>query len=170
MKTVMTFYNKLTRISDVTLWPLTDLAIRLFMANIFFKGGWLKFENYLNGRWEDTVTAFSEYHPIPGIDPNIAAGAGTGGEIVLPVLLALGLFTRFSAAGLLVMTLVIQFVVPADYGVANTDHYMWMLLLAVPFFKGPSFISLDFLIGKFLCGHCCKKTDNNSKDQAEEAS
>lgn len=169
MKTIMNLYKKLTRVSDVTLWPLTDLAIRLYMANIFFKGGWLKFENYLNGRWEDTVTAFSDYHPIPGVDPNIAAVAGTAGEVILPVLLALGLFTRFGAAGLLVMTLVIQFVVPADYGVANSDHYMWMLLLAVPFFKGPSILSADFLLGKFVCKSCTDKEEKDSSEPAEEA-
>ncbi len=135
----------------MTLSPLLDLGIRLFMAYLFLKSGWLRLQDYLNGQWENQIVAFTEYHPIPGISGDIAAVAGTVGEIVLPVLLALGLFTRFGAGGLLIMTMVIQFLVPAEYGVSNDDHYMWMLLLAVPLVKGGGVLSLDFILCKLFC-------------------
>lgn len=135
--------------------PLLDLAIRLFMANIFFKSGWQKFQTFLNDDWGSTVYLFQDIHPLPGIPAEIAAVMGTGGELGLSILLALGLFGRFGAAGLLVMTTVIQFVIPASYGVANADHYMWMMLLAVILVKGPGALSLDHLLRKFMAGKSC---------------
>ena len=157
MKLLCPLYFKAIKLSNITLSPLLDLAIRLFMANIFFKSGWLRLQDFLNGQWSNQITAFRDYHPIPGINPEIAAVAGTGAEIILPVLLVLGLLTRVSAAGLLVMTMSIQFLVPADYGVANNDHYMWMLLLAVPMLKGAGMFSADFLICRFGRRFCGKK-------------
>lgn len=130
--------------------PLLDLTIRLFMANIFFKSGWSKFQSFLNDDWGSTVYLFQDVHPVPGIPVNIAAVMGTGGELIFSALLALGLFGRLGAAGLLVMTLTIQFLVPAEYGIANPDHYMWMLLLAVPLIKGPGVLSFDHLIRHWL--------------------
>lgn len=138
----------LRKLANKGLSPLLDLAIRLYMANIFFVSGRLKLDNYLNNDWGSTVFLFEEIHPVPGIPAETAAIMGTGGEIILPVLLAFGLFGRFAAGGLLVLTAVIQFIVPADYGVSNPAHYLWMLLLAVPFLKGPGAISLDYLLLK----------------------
>lgn len=132
--------------------PVLDLAIRLFMANNFFWSGWSKFKNYLNGDWAATVYLFTDIHPLPGIPPQIAAVAGTFSEITFSVFLALGLFGRLGAAGLLVMTATIQFIVPAEYGVSNPQHYMWMLLLAAIFIKGPGALSLDFLLRRAIQG------------------
>ena len=154
MKKLCGLYGKLIKISNVTLSPLLDLGIRLFMANIFFKSGQLRLNDYLNGQWNNQITAFTDYHPIPGVPADIAAIAGTFGEVTLPFLLALGFLTRIGAGGLLIMTLSIQFLVPAEYGVANPDHYMWMLLLAVPLIKGGGMLSADFFIGKIFCKKC----------------
>lgn len=143
-------YYRLTVLSDRFLSPVLDLAIRLWMAWIFFPSGWSKFMNYLNGDWGATVFLFKDVHPIPGVSPEIAAVMGTGGEVILSVLLALGLAGRFAAAGLLVMTITIQYLVPLEYELMNDMHYLWMLLLAVPLVKGPGMLSLDHLLGRFL--------------------
>lgn len=140
----------LRRFSEKFVSPLLDLAIRIYMAEIFFQSGWKKFKNYLNDDWGSTVFLFQEVHPLPGIPANMAAIMGTVGELVLPVLLAFGLFARFGASGLLAMTFVIQFLVPADYGISNPIHYMWMLLLAVPLIKSPGPLSLDYVTLKWL--------------------
>lgn len=132
--------------------PLLDLSIRLVMASIFFNSGWSKLQNALNGDWASTVYLFSDVHPLPGIPPEIAAILGTGGELSLSVLLAFGLFTRFAAAGLIVMTMVIQFLIPAEYGLMNQMHYLWMLLLAVPLFYGAGKLSMDFWLTRWLRG------------------
>lgn len=145
----------LRKIADKIASPFLVLTIRLFMANIFFQSGWSKFENFLNDDWGSTLFLFQEIHPVPGIPAELAAVMGTGGEIILSVLLALGLFGRFGAAGLIVLTAVIQFAVPADYGMANPDHYMWMLLLAVPFVKGAGAISVDHFICRMLQKKAC---------------
>lgn len=140
----------LRKIADGVLSPLLVLGIRLFMADIFFTSGLIKFKNFLNGQWDSTVYLFKDVHPLPGIPAELAAIGGTGGELVLPILLALGLFGRLGAAGLLVMTAVIQFAIPAEHGLMNADHYMWMMLLAVPFIMGPGKLSLDYLLLKFI--------------------
>lgn len=165
MKPLFKLYKNVIKLSNMTLSPLLDLAIRLYMANIFFKAGKLKYETYVNEGWESVVYQFEEYHPVPGIDPNLAAIGGTAGELILPVLLAFGLFTRFGAAGLLIMTMVIQFAVPEDYGVSNPEHYLWMLLLAIPLLKGGGMLSIDGIAQKFLCKNKC---DSNAEAKSEE--
>ncbi len=142
--------DPLRAIAERHLSPALDLVIRLYMANIFFVSGWGKFKNFLNGDWGTTIFLFEEVHPLPFLSPDIAAILGTGGELALPVLLAAGLFSRFAAAGLLAMTLAIQFLVPADYGIMNDIHYLWMLLLAIPLIKGPGPLSLDYILLRFL--------------------
>ena len=140
----------LRKLANCILSPLLVLGIRLYMANIFFKSGLIKFKSYQNGQWDSTVYLFEDIHPVPGIPADIAAVAGTTGELVLPVLLAFGLFGRAGAAGLLAMTMVIQFGIPAEYDMQNPDHYFWMMLLAVPFIMGPGRLSLDTLILKAI--------------------
>lgn len=130
--------------------PLLDLTIRLFMARIFFQSGWLKFQNFLNHDWGSTVYLFQDIHPVPGIPAGIAAVAGTTGELGLSTLLALGFFGRFAAAGLIVMALVFQFLVPAEYGIANPLHYLWIMLLGVIFLRGAGTISIDYFLRHWL--------------------
>jgi putative oxidoreductase len=142
--------NPTRAFSNAWLSPLLDLLIRLYMANIFFKSGMLKFKNFLNDDWGSTVYLFQDVHPLPGIPAELAATFGTAGELILPVLLALGLFGRVGALGLLVMTAVIQFIVPAEYGIMSEMHYLWMMLLGVIVLKGPGKFSLDALIAKFI--------------------
>ncbi len=142
--------NPLRKFSEVFLSPLFDLSVRLYMAHIFFMSGLLKFENFLNDDWESTVYMFEDIHPIPLLNPSCAAILGTAGELILPILLAFGLFGRFGAAGLLLMTGMIQFAVPAEYGIQNPDHYFWMFLLGMIFLKGPGRLSIDHFIQKWL--------------------
>jgi putative oxidoreductase len=66
-------------------------------------------------------------------------------EIALPVLLVIGLATRFSALGLLVMTGVIQLVVPEGW--ANF-HLPWAALAVAIIAIGPGGLSLDHLIDR----------------------
>jgi putative oxidoreductase len=68
-------------------------------------------------------------------------------EIVLPVLLVLGLFTRLGALGLLGMTLFIQLAVFPTW-----DHWWnpaawWAVVMFAIIARGPGILSLDRLIG-----------------------
>ncbi len=154
MKTfIQTIDNKiepLRSISTNLASPLLDLGIRLYMAEIFFNSGLLKFQKLLNEGWEEFIVPFQDYHPIPGVSADLAAPMATAGELGLSVLLAFGLFGRFAAAGLLIMTATIQYLVPAEYGIQNPQHYFWMFLFAVILFKGAGKFSIDHLLLKWL--------------------
>lgn len=79
------------------------------------------------------------------IPPEIPAYLATFGELILPALLFVGLLTRFSAAGLLVMAVVIQFFVP---GFEDHQHYFWMIILAMLIGHGGNKLSLDYWLLK----------------------
>ncbi len=142
-------YGMLIQYASLLESPLL-LAIRLFMANIFLKSGWGKFENYLNDDWSNTVYLFQDIHPVPGIPPEVAAVLGTGGEVILGGLLLVGLLGRFAALGLVIMTVVIEFSLPKDFGDFTDMHAMWGMLLAIVLVRGPGKFSADALAGKYL--------------------
>jgi putative oxidoreductase len=97
-------------------YPFLDVTIRLDMASIFLTSGWQKFQSWRNGDWESTLFLFREEHIVPLIPPDVAAVLGTGAEIILPLLLVLGLSTRISALGLMIMTIIIQFFLSSNIG------------------------------------------------------
>jgi putative oxidoreductase len=137
-----------TSISFAERWaaPLVFLAIRLWMAEIFFRSGLLKIQN-MSG----AIFLFSDVHPVPLLAPWLAAYLATAVELVCPVLLVLGLAARLAALPMLVMVLVIQFVVgSADPAFHLTEHYYWMFLLAVIITKGPERLSMDHLLARRL--------------------
>ena len=68
-------------------------------------------------------------------------------EIILPLLLILGLTSRFAAAGLLVMTLVIERLVFPDAASWWGSHVWWAAILLVIMARGPGAWSLDRLLG-----------------------
>lgn len=68
-------------------------------------------------------------------------------EIVLPMLLIVGLATRLASLGLLIMTGVIQLIVPDGW--ANY-HLYWAGLALALIALGPGVWSLDAIIARFL--------------------
>jgi putative oxidoreductase len=138
--------SALIRFAETWLAPVVFLAIRLWMAEIFFRSGLLKLQN-LSG----AVFLFTDVHPVPFLAPWLAAYLVTAIELVCPTLLALGLAARLAALPMLAMALVIQFVVgSADPAFYLTEHYYWMFLLAVIITKGPGRLSLDHLLARRL--------------------
>jgi putative oxidoreductase len=136
----------LIRFAEGWLAPIVFLAIRLWMADIFFRSGLLKIQN-LSG----AIFLFTDVHPVPFLAPWLAAYLVTTIELVCPTLLALGLAARLAALPMLAMALVIQFVVgSADPAFHMTEHYYWMFLLAVIITKGPGHLSLDHLLARRL--------------------
>lgn len=125
--------------------PLIDLTARLYLGYAFFKSGTTRFHDWWNGNFDSQVFLFELEHPVPGLSPEMAAYMATFGEILLPVLLVLGLFSRFAAAGLLIMTAVIEF----TYG-HFAVHVTWAFLAAFIFIKGPGPLSLDYLLLRWI--------------------
>jgi putative oxidoreductase len=83
---------------------------------------------------------FRTEYALPLIKPEVAAFAATYSEHLFPILLVLGLFTRFAALGLLGMTLVIQTFV---YPNAWPTHLSWAGLLLPLIAFGGGRLSLD---------------------------
>ena len=79
--------------------------------------------------------------------PAVRALLAASAELSMPVLLVLGLGTRFAAAVLLAMTLVIQlFVYPENW----PDHLLWGSILIYLLTRGAGALSLDRPIAHLL--------------------
>ena len=134
---------------------LIALTGRFSVAAVFWKSGQTKIEglaiDIVSGSFElgiprlssSAVDLFRDEYQLPLIPPELGATLAALGEHVLPLLLLLGLGTRFTALGLLVMTAVIQLLV---YPAAYPTHGVWAAVLLWLMVRGPGVVSLDHLI------------------------
>ena len=157
------FVSFFTKICDA-LSHLVSIGIRIWMFDVFFTSGLLKFNS-----WDSTLTLFQyEYNvtliPIapplaelisfksPELSHVVAAYAGTAAELILPCLLVLGIFGRLPAIALFVFNYVAMASYPylwtEDGLTALKDHYIWGLAIGFVVFKGHGIFSLDFLLNK----------------------
>lgn len=121
------------------------LAARVFAAAIFWQSGQTKLEGW---RVSDTAIAlFREEYRLPLFDPVLAAHLATLGEHLFPLLLVIGLASRFAALALLGMTAVIQIFVYPD---AWPTHGVWAVALLLVAARGPGRVSLDHLFLRHL--------------------
>jgi len=104
---------------------LVALGSRVAIAAIFFLSGRTKVEGFLM-LTDSAYELFRTEYKLPLLPPELAAHMAAYAEHFFPVLLVLGLFTRFSALALLGMTLVIQLFV---YPSAWPTHLSWAALL-----------------------------------------
>jgi putative oxidoreductase len=119
------------------------LAARFAVAAIFFYSGRTKVEGLLTVT-DGAYALFREEYKVPLLPPEIAAHAAAYSEHLFPLLLVLGLFTRFSAVALLAMTAVIQIFVYPD---AWPTHLSWAALMLYLIGRGPGALSLDRRLG-----------------------
>ena len=127
---------------------LVDLGMRLYVARVFLLSGLTKVRN-----WDTTLALFRDEYHVPLLAPALAASLGTFGETVFPVFLALGLGTRFAAAGLTmvnVMAVVSYWQVLSATPPALAQHFFWGTLLLVILFHGPGRIALDRIVAPRL--------------------
>jgi len=118
------------------------LAARLGIAAIFFLSGRTKVEGWFTLK-NSTIDLFRYEYMLPLVPPEIAAPLATFAEHALPLLLIAGLFTRFAAFGLLVMTAVIEIFV---YPQAWPTHLSWAALLLPLIAQGGGVLSFDCLV------------------------
>ena len=137
-------------------WVLASvelLRLRLWLAMPFWKSGQTK--------WESFPTQFSngakflfqyEYKINLGFTqvdfpfPETVALLSGYTEIIFPVMLVLGIFTRFAALGLLGSTFIIQFVYPSAWMI----HGSWAIAALVLFYTGGGLFSADAGLRKVL--------------------
>ena len=123
-----------------------DLMVRLYLLKIFFQSGLTKIQS-----WQTTLDLFAYEYSVPLLSPKIAAILGTGGELVLPILLLIGLMTRLSAIGLFILNAVAAYAYAyTDYFnmVGMLDHILWGAMILVYILYGPSPLSIDNLLAK----------------------
>lgn len=126
-----------TRALDA-LQPAAQLAARLYVGAAFFRSGLTKLAD-----WETTLLLFENEYAVPLLPYELAAVLGTGGELMLPALLVLGLFGRFSALGLSVINVVAVISLAEIAPAALQQHVFWGSLLAGLALWGPGRWSLD---------------------------
>jgi len=122
-----------------------DIAVRIYLFKIFFMSGLTKIQS-----WDSTVNLFYDYN-VPLLPAETAAAMATAGELVLPVLLLIGLFSRPAGIGLFVLNAVALYSYSIqDYAnmVGTMDHVLWGFMALVYVFFGASKFSLDYLISR----------------------
>lgn len=119
--------------------PLLLLVQRLGIAAVFFMSGRTKVDGLLTVN-DTAFELFRTDYALPLVKPEIAAYAATYSEHLFPLLLVLGLFTRFAALALLIMTSIIEIFVYPD---AWPTHLSWAGLLLPLIAQGGGKLSLD---------------------------
>jgi putative oxidoreductase len=128
---------------------LTLLLLRVALAVPFWRSGILKWDGFLQLNDTAVLLFSSEFMlhlpggPYPFPAPAVFAFLAGCAEIVLPVLLVLGLATRFAALGLLAMTIVVELTVPDGWPI----HLTWAAMALAVMAYGPGKLSLDRLLG-----------------------
>ena len=126
---------------DLAVKPLLLLGFRLYVAQVFFMSGLTKIQS-----WSSTLSLFEYEYNVPIIPPEIAAYMATAGELVLPVMLVLGFFSRPAALGLFILNVVAAISYPDISAAGMNDHIIWGTMLAVVFAFGPGTLSIDKIL------------------------
>ena len=138
-------------------YSLVALLARFSIAAVFWTSAQTKVQglviNLVEGEFhpgwprlsDSAVALFRDEYKLPLLPPELAAVLAATAEHSLALLILLGLATRFSALGLLGMTLVIQVLV---YPGAYATHGTWAALLLMLLMRGPGALSLDHLVAQ----------------------
>lgn len=153
------FIQRLISMFGCIPYSLIALVGRFSIATVFWKSGQTKIQGFaidlVNGEFnfgwphlsDSAIALFKDEYRMPMIPPELAAPMAAFAEHFFPLLLLVGLATRFSALALLGMTLTIQIFVYPD---AYPTHGVWATVLLVLITKGPGKASLDH----WLARHC----------------
>ena len=114
------------------------LAARLFVGAAFFRSGLTKIVD-----WDTTLALFADEYHVPLLPTDVAAVAGTFGELFFPVLLVMGLFGRFSALSLSFVNIVAVLSLSEIAPAALQQHQFWGSLLLAIVLWGPGGWSVD---------------------------
>lgn len=124
---------------------LASLVLRFGIAIPFWKSGLTKWDSFgvlsetpiLLFENEFLLHIFGQEYSYPF--PTLMAYASSIGEIILPILVVLGLFTRLAAVGLLLMTLIIQLTFPDAWPL----HFTWAAMALGVIYLGGSKLSVE---------------------------
>jgi NADH dehydrogenase/putative oxidoreductase len=121
-------------------WPYIELAIRVWIAKLFFVFGILQLMH-----WQPTLELATQENPVPFLAPAAAAFLSTGAYLICAALLAIGFMTRYAALPLLALSFVTQL----RYQPFDTQLF-WMALSGWFVIYGAGPISIDNLLRRGL--------------------
>ncbi len=131
-----TFFLRL----KVAAWPVIDLGMRVWLAQIFFVSGVIKVTH-----WQTALNLAATEYPVSWMSPVTAAYTGAAIELIAPIFLVLGLMTRYAAIPMLILSLVIQFsYLPFD------NQLFWAVIFGWYVIQGAGPISADNLLRRGL--------------------
>ena len=122
-------------------WSSGQTKVQGFVVNLVsgeFAFGWPRLS-------DSVVSLFEDEYKLPWIAPTLAAPLAAVAEHVFPLLILIGLGTRWSALALLGMTLVIQLLV---YPGAYATHGTWAAVLLYLMARGPGVLSIDHWLAR----------------------
>lgn len=140
IRTIDPFFEQLTR----PLQPLLLLFCRVWVAIAFFKSGLIKY-----GSWDSTLYLFEYEYQVPVLPWLWAAYSGTAIELIVPIFLVLGLFSRPMAILLFGFNIIAVVSYPALWAQGFYDHQLWGMMLLVTFFWGAGKLSIDQWLNKY---------------------
>lgn len=158
----------------------TGLAARFAFASVlfyyYFHSGTQKLGDGLFGFISPSLGAYASILPIQmeqaGYDPaalsffpwHLIVLFGTWGEIILPLLVVVGLFSRIAALGMIVVVFVQSYVDIVGHGldepsigamfdrlpdaIIYDQRLLWVTVLVLIVVNGPGKLSLDHLLGR----------------------
>lgn len=158
----------------------TGLAARLAFASVlalyYLNSGWQKLGDGVFGFLNPSLGAYASILPsvmehygfdiaaIPFFPWHVIVLLGTWTEIILPILIVIGLWSRIAALGMIVFVIVQSYVDIAFHGlegrfvgsmfdrlpdaVIYDQRLMWTVLLALIVARGPGRLSVDHLLGR----------------------
>ncbi|OFA17447.1 quinol oxidase [Acidithiobacillus ferrivorans] len=128
------------RLLERSVGPVVDLLIRLWLAKVFFVSGVLKIFDLSIAPYLSHVA-----YPVPWVEPLSPTYLGAAIQMLIPVLLALGLATRWAALYMLILVLVVQFnYLALDINLYSAVLFGWFVICGA----GP--LSLDHLLARGL--------------------
>lgn len=130
---------------------VTQLVLRIAVALPFWRSGQTKWTGWFElsdgavylFEEEFRIHLFGQAYAYPF--PQVTAYASAVAEIILPIMLVLGLGTRFAALGIVVMTATIQLTVPDGW---ETYHFPWLAMALAVMTYGPGMLAIDHLLAR----------------------
>ncbi len=130
------------------LQPALALAVRWYVSWQFLKSGVIKLTS-----WDGTLYLFENEYHTPLLPPDVAAVAGTCGELFFPSLLVVGFASRLGAIGLFFVNAMAvisyrQVLLADGYEAALAQHVLWGCMAAFLMIYGPGRYSVDYLLDR----------------------
>ncbi|MCJ8216949.1 DoxX family protein [Aeromonas veronii] len=125
---------------DLPRWSSAGVLLlaRLLVASVFFTSGWLKLT-----AWDSTLYLFESEYQVPLLPWLWAAYLGTATELLLPLFLLAGLFTRPAALLLFGFNIMAVISYPTLWAGGFYDHQLWGWMLLTLIIWGGGVLSLD---------------------------